>query len=253
MSDTITKLDTSWRSERLDEEIHVVRWGHAGSPVLLFPTAGGDAEEIERMLMIKVLGELLDEGRIRVFSVDSLAARQWGETDVPGASKARFLNRFEEVIRHEVVPAIRADCEQSEATVIAAGASIGAFNALAAVCRWPDAFAGAVCMSGSYDVERFMKNVPDDSTDLHVSSPQRFLPDLDTEGEHIATLRKRFVVMAHGGGRWEDPQQDWRMADLLGSLGIPNRVDAWGEEYDHDWPTWRVMLPKYLDELVEQS
>ena len=40
------------------------------------------------------------------------------------------------------------------------------------------------------------------------------------------------------------------MAGVLGSKGIPNRVDPWGPEYDHDWPTWRQMLPLYLDDLV---
>jgi esterase/lipase superfamily enzyme len=37
---------------------------------------------------------------------------------------------------------------------------------------------------------------------------------------------------------------------VLGSKGIPNRVDPWGTDYDHDWSTWRQMLPKYLGELV---
>jgi esterase/lipase superfamily enzyme len=37
---------------------------------------------------------------------------------------------------------------------------------------------------------------------------------------------------------------------VLGSQGIPNRVDDWGPEWEHDWGTWRAMLPKYLDELV---
>ena len=32
----------------------------------------------------------------------------------------------------------------------------------------------------------------------------------------------------------------------LGAKGIPNRVDPWGEHYDHDWPTWREMPPLYL-------
>ena len=40
------------------------------------------------------------------------------------------------------------------------------------------------------------------------------------------------------------------MADLLGGGGVPNRVDFWGHDYDHDWPTWRQMLPVYLNELV---
>jgi esterase/lipase superfamily enzyme len=40
------------------------------------------------------------------------------------------------------------------------------------------------------------------------------------------------------------------MAGVLGSKGVPNRVDPWGPEYDHDWPTWRAMLPLYLDDLA---
>jgi esterase/lipase superfamily enzyme len=27
-------------------------------------------------------------------------------------------------------------------------------------------------------------------------------------------------------------------------------VDPWGTEYDHDWPTWRRMLPHYLAQLA---
>ena len=36
-----------------------------------------------------------------------------------------------------------------------------------------------------------------------------------------------------------EPGRSWRMAGVLGAKGIPNRVDPWGPEYDHDWPTWR--------------
>jgi hypothetical protein len=31
-------------------------------------------------------------------------------------------------------------------------------------------------------------------------------------------------------------------------MGIPNYVDSWGKEYEHDWVTWRAMAPKVLDE-----
>jgi esterase/lipase superfamily enzyme len=40
------------------------------------------------------------------------------------------------------------------------------------------------------------------------------------------------------------------VAHVLGQKGIPNRVDAWGAEWNHDWPTWRNMMPKYMDELL---
>ena len=86
------------------------------------------------------------------------------------------------------------------------------------------------------------------TSDFYFSSPLHYLPNLG-EGPQLQQLRKRRVIMAHGGGRWEDPKQDWTMAKILGAKGVPNRVDPWGAEYDHDWPTWRAMLPKYLAEI----
>jgi hypothetical protein len=38
----------------------------------------------------------------------------------------------------------------------------------------------------------------------------------------------------------------------LGAKGVPNRVDEWGTEWDHDWPTWRRMMPQYLGELLDR-
>jgi esterase/lipase superfamily enzyme len=129
--------------------------------------------------------------------------------------------------------------------VIVAGASIGAFNALALVCRFPDLFRAAVCMSGTYDIERFIGGFTDD---LFFSSPMHFLPGL--EGPALDALRQRFVVLASGSGKWEDTGESWRAAGVLGDKGVPNRVDDWGPAYDHDWPTWWQMLPEYLEQLT---
>jgi len=60
------KTASRWFSPRIEQDISLVRWGHWGQPVLVFPTAGGDAEEIERMHLIGVLGPLIEAGRIKV-------------------------------------------------------------------------------------------------------------------------------------------------------------------------------------------
>ncbi len=60
MTKTDDKTVARWRSERLGREVTLVRWGHFGQPVLLFPTAGGDAEEVERMWLIKALRPLIN-------------------------------------------------------------------------------------------------------------------------------------------------------------------------------------------------
>ena len=66
---------SSWYSERVEQEVTLVRWGHWGQPVLVFPTAGGDAEEIERMQLVGSLWPLIEAGRIKVYSCDNLAGR----------------------------------------------------------------------------------------------------------------------------------------------------------------------------------
>jgi esterase/lipase superfamily enzyme len=240
------KQASRWFSERIEAPITLVRWGHWGAPVLLFPTAGGDAEECERMQMIDSLAPLVDAGRVKIYSLDSLAGRalaaKWGSE----AHRCWLLNRFEEMVAAEIVPAIHADCGGPQ-PVIAAGASLGAFKAVAVLVRYPELFRAAVGMSGSYDLEALFGF--HGTTDYYFAAPLSFLPNLG-EGPQLDRLRHRFVILAYGQGRWEDPDVNWRMAGVLGAKGVPNRVDAWGPEWDHDWPTWRRMLPLYLDELT---
>lgn len=242
----MSRESTSWRSERLGRDVKVVRWGEVGTPVLIFPTAAGDAEECERFLMIDALSPLMEAQRIKVYSVDSIGTQAILDDELSREAAARVQNRFDEAIYREVVPAIRADCKDGGIEVIVAGASLGAFNALAAITRHPDVFQTAICMSGTYDLTRWMTR---SSQDWYFSSPLDFLPGLG-EGALLDKLRERFVLLTHGTGRWESPKESWNVADLLGSKGVPNRVDEWGDEWDHDWPTWRRMLPKYLGELA---
>jgi esterase/lipase superfamily enzyme len=62
----VTKTASRWYSARVEQEISLVRWGHWGQPVLVFPTAGGDAEEIERMHLVGAVSALIEAGRIKV-------------------------------------------------------------------------------------------------------------------------------------------------------------------------------------------
>lgn len=240
------KATERWQSDRLDEAITLVRWGVGGVPVLVFPTAGGDSEEIERFLMIDALAPLMASGRIKVYSTDSLNGRAWLTGESPGHA-AWIQNTFDAVIRWELVPAIRSDCDSSDVELVAAGPSIGAFNAIASMCRHPDVFRAAVAMSGTYDLSPWLGGTWWD--DFYFSSPLHYLPDLGA-GPSLDRLRTRFAIIAHGSGTWENPDESWRLADVLGSKGIPNRVDDWGGDYPHDWTTWRRMLPHYLEELT---
>jgi esterase/lipase superfamily enzyme len=245
MSDDL-KVRERWYSSRLEQDIAVVRWGTFGTPVLVLPSAGGDAEEIERNGLVEACGPLLAAGRVKLYSADSVAGQAMVMKTGSVEYRMRLLNEFHECVRWEVVPAIHADLGDRALDVITAGASIGAFNAVAMLCRYPDVFSAAIGMSGSYRIERFYDEAW--SKDLYFAAPLQFLPGL--EGPQLDQLRQRQVVLASGEGEWEDIGSSWQMADALGAKGIPNRVDNWGPQWAHQWPTWRRMLPQYLDELA---
>ena len=57
--------------------VRVARWGHYGTPLLLLPSAGADFEEVERFGLVSALRVLVESGRIKVFSLDGLAAHPW--------------------------------------------------------------------------------------------------------------------------------------------------------------------------------
>ncbi|MGD0065518.1 MAG: alpha/beta hydrolase-fold protein [Streptosporangiaceae bacterium] len=245
MSDE-SRVAERWHSDRLEQDVTVVRWGLVGTPVLVFPSAGGDAWEIERNGLVEACGPLLAEGQIKLYSVDSVAGREMMSKTSPVEHRMWLLNQFHEFVRWEVVPAIHADLGGQALDVITSGASIGAFNAVAVLCRYPEVFGAAIGMSGSYRIERFYDEAW--SQDLYYAAPLQFLPNLG--GPQLDRLRQRWVVLASGEGEWEDVGESWRMADALGARGIPNRVDDWGPGWDHRWPTWRQMLPQYLRELT---
>lgn len=238
---------STWSTHRLPCLARVVRWGHYGTPVLLFPTAGGDFEEVERFELIGALAHLIDAGRIKVYSIDSVAGQHWLSRRHDPAYCSQVQNSFHAYVYHEVVPLIRSDCRSANIDIVTAGSSIGAFNAVACLCRYPDAFRLAIGMSGTYDLSQYLQGGWND--DFYFSSPLHFLPGLG-DGPQLARLRERFVLSASGEGRWEDIGESWRLANVLGAKGIPNRVDSWGTDYEHDWWAWRVMLPRYLAELA---
>jgi esterase/lipase superfamily enzyme len=234
-----------WYSHRLNTESTLARWGTTGQPVLVFPTAGGDAEEIERFLMIRVLEPLLTAGRIKLYSCDSVGGQAWFDKSKSPEHRMWMQHQYHQYIKHEVVPAIRRDCKSDDIGIWSAGSSIGAFHAAAVVCRFPDMFHKALAMSGTFNIMKWIER-PDPTEHFFVSSPMFFVPKL--AGRHLDTLRTRHIQFASGEGKWEDINESWRLARILGEKGIPNFVDSWGPDWHHDWVTWRAMMPKYLDE-----
>ena len=238
-----------WRSPRLGMEMPIVRYGHFGHALLLFPTAGGDFLEAERMFLIKVLEPLIFAGKVNVFSIQSINPHAWMNDSLSVPQKAHNQNLYSGYIEQEVVPYIRNCLKDPGARIGVTGASFGAFYATNAFFRRPDLFDTLIGMSGFYDLRPgYLDGYFDEN--VYFNNPPSYVPNLSDPGI-LDTIRHHSQIhLVCGRGQWERPQNTEAFSRLLWEKGIWNNCDMWGHDIPHDWPSWRQMLPYYLSEKV---
>ncbi|HRH61316.1 MAG TPA: esterase, partial [Chitinophagaceae bacterium] len=75
---------TSWYSPALGQEMPIASYGHFGFALLLVPTAAADYLEYERFQMMDALQPLIDSGKMRVFSINSINNESWLNKEMAG-------------------------------------------------------------------------------------------------------------------------------------------------------------------------
>ncbi|MEY2648445.1 MAG: hypothetical protein RL282_1158 [Bacteroidota bacterium] len=233
-----------WYSPALDKEMPIAVYGHYGDALLMIPTAAADYLEYERFQLIEALRPLIDAGKIKIFSVNSINTESWMNKPMEGAHKAIRQNQFNEYIFNEVVPFIKT-FTSNETPIISCGASFGAFHSMNLFLKRPDLFSGVIAMSGVYDLMEYTDGYYDEQ--VYFNSPSHYIPNL-TDPTILEKIRKGRIVIATGSGNHEDPHANRRFSDVLNSKSIPHRLEIWAADVHHDWPTWRKMLPYFLGE-----
>lgn len=236
-----------WRSPRLGLEMPIVSYGHAGVPVLLFPTAAADYLENERFFLVRAVEDSIRAGRVRLFSIDSINAHAWMDRRLPVREKIRRQGLYAAYIEEEVVPFIRSVCGDAGARAITTGASFGAFHAANAFFRRPDLFGGTIAMSGFYDLEKSYLD-GHSSDDVYFHNPVWYIPGISGPSLELLQRASRIVIVT-GQGEYEVPDASRRLSGLLVAKDIPHRLDLWGHDVRHDWPAWRAMLPYHLAQM----
>ncbi len=234
-----------WNSENLQKGMEVAVYGYYGYALLMFPTAGADYLEYERFYLIDSISEYINNGTLKVFSINSINNETWMNKDLEPSEKAKQHDRYNKYVIDEVVPFIIEHC-RGEVPILTSGASLGAYNAANTFFRRPDLFAGLIAMSGIYDLKYYSDGYFDDI--CYYNSPVDYLPGL-TDEKILSSIRKKNIIIASGRGAYEDPGASQQLSDILHSKDIPHWFDLWGEDMAHDWPTWRQMLPYFLDNI----
>jgi esterase/lipase superfamily enzyme len=238
---------TAWYSRNLGMEMPLVVYGHAGYPLLMFPTAAADYLEYERFLLVDAIKPLIEAGRVRAYSINSVNRYSLLNEQASPPWKAELLTRYDRYITDEVLPLIRKDTGDAEARPITTGASLGAFLSANTYFRHPDLLRGVIAMSGSYDIRSYLRGYTDDN--VYFNNPMQYLSNLNDD-HYLPMLRRADAIyILSGQGAYEAPERSRQLSELLHAKGIPHTLDLWGHDVNHDWPWWRKMLPFYLDKL----
>jgi len=234
-----------WHSPILGQEMPIVSYGHWGHPILLFPTAAADFLENERFGLVGSIASMINGGRVRLFSINSINNQSWMDSSLPVPEQARRQALYNRYIEDEVVPYIRTVCQSPDLRVATAGASFGAFHAANTLFRRPDLFDAVIAMSGFYDLDPdYLHGYSDDN--VYFNNPVWYLSNL--EGTNLHLLRNACKIhILTGQGAYEAPHASHRLSEVLHRKGIPHFLDVWGHDVDHDWPWWRKMLPFSID------
>ena len=235
---------TSWHSASVNKEMPIASYGHYGFALLLIPTAAADYLEYERFQLIDSISRFINSGKVKVFSINSMNNESWMNNEMLSEHKAIRHNQFNEYVFNEVIPFIK-NSTSDETPIITCGASFGALHSMNLFLKRPDLINGAIAMSGVYDLHEYTKGFHDEQ--VYYNSPMNYLPNLTNEW-YLGNIRKsHHIYILSGSGDHEDPQAARNFAGALYNKGINYELDIWGHDMNHDWPTWRAMLPYYLE------
>lgn len=228
----------------------VIVHGHYGRPLLVFPSEQGAPQDYENNGMVGANAGLIEDGRVKIYCIDSFDKQSWVADDIPLEERARRHGLYEDWILNQIVPFIFDDCGGPQ-EIITTGCSFGAYHAANFALKRADLFPVAICQSGVYDVGHLGWGERGETT--YFNNPMDYVAHL--HGDHLEWLRSRVsLLLIAGQGMWEDTtgalDSTKAFASLLASKGIRHELDLWGHDVPHDWPSWRRQIAHHLHRFV---
>lgn len=222
-------------------------YGHAGRPVLAFPTAGGYAHEWQHHGVVQALGDLLASGRVRLYCPETNVAEVWTRSSADLRHRMARHAAYERWITEELLPRIHR--ESGRGDVLAMGCSVGAMYAVNFALKYPELVREAVGLSGRYDARFFTGGQSSD--DVYYSDPLAYAWNLN--GPHLDRIRRHtHVTLVCGRGAHEGRclQETLQLGHALEQKGVPLWKDIWGHDVAHEWSWWRRQIRYQIERRI---
>ena len=226
-------------SRMLGRDMEFKVYGHAGTPVLALPARGGRFYDWENNGMPDAVASLLNTGKVQLFTADSIDAECLRTGDVSPRRRAELQEKYFCYLTGGLAARIRELNGDADAPLWCVGVDTGAYQAVNCRLRRPEVFAGAIGLSGLYDVRRFLGNAADDL--VLRNAPLAYLAEEGlVDKKLLAKAEENALLLCAGQGSYEgDALVDTQaMADALTDCGLPVHLEVWGSDVSHDWYWW---------------
>ncbi len=234
-----------WFSPSLCKEMELLIFGHAGNPVLFFPTRSARFYDYENWNIVDALHDKLEKGLLQLFCIDSIDIESFYAQIHPAEKIKRHLE-YEHYILNEVMPLIQ-DKNKNPLTV--AGCSLGGYHATNIAFKHPEYFSKVVSMSARYDLTLSTSSFSDlldgyFDENIYFNMPSMYMPNLSNDGM-LSQIRNIKIIMVIGEA---DPFYDnnKKLSTALQDKNIAHDLFIWEEEA-HRPRYWRKMVQLYLE------
>jgi esterase/lipase superfamily enzyme len=226
-------------SKALDQDMEFKIYGHAGKPVVVFPSQSSGFYQYEDFSMVWACS--LYRRRINCSSgqyrdqswANWNAQRTIGPGGITSTTSTSWKNS----------PFIRVFCTKGRflATVAAWAATMRQFF-------FPRISSMSDPLSGIFRLNMFVGDYMDEN--VYFNSPLVYLPNL-SDPWYLEQFRESHIIVCAGMGAWEEEMIADALAlkQILDDKGVPCWIDLWGQDVNHDWPWWRKQMPYFLGHL----
>jgi esterase/lipase superfamily enzyme len=235
-----------WFSPHLQQEMELLIFGHAGDPVLFFPTRTARFYDYEDWQVIDALRRKIEAGSIQVYCLDSVDKESFYAKHLHPEERILRHLQYEKYILTEVLGFVQQ--KNAHSTAIAAGCSLGAWHAANLAFKYPHLFHKVVGLSGRYDLTTIYDHFDDlfdgfRDQNIYYNMPSQYIPNLyDPElVQQLKALEIIFVV----GEKDVFLENNQALSNAFWSKNIWNALHLWDGE-SHKARYWRHMVQLYL-------
>jgi esterase/lipase superfamily enzyme len=240
-----------WYSEHLGREMELKVYGHYGKPFIVFPCSKGRFFDYEDFGMIDQISEHIENGKIKLYTVDSVDGESWYDLSVFAGERNARHELYDKYIAEEVTPFIRTHCNSPEERPMATGASMGAYHSINYFLKHPDICGGTIALSGLYRLNRNEFSLSDEEISfVYHNSPVHYLSNV-SDPAMLKMYNESDIIICTGQGAWEDEAvEDTKSLEYsLKKLNVSAWVDYWGNDVNHDWPWWFKQMNYFIEKI----